>query len=458
MTDLAAAKLVAHVSNSTFDDLSDAAKKALKIFILDSLGVTVSGRNAEWTAEVLRAAQSWGAGAEARALGQGVQLSAPAAAFVNAYQAHSQEYDCVHEGAVVHPMATAHSAALAVAERCGGVSGKDFMTAIALGVDASTSIGMAATSGLKFFRPAVAGVFGATVAAGRLEGLTADQMHNALGLAFTQCGGTMQAHREGKPTLALNVAFAARAAVQAVDLAKSGFPGPSAFLTGDFGYFNMMEDSFEIAPAFDDLGKVWRITEVSHKPFSAGRATHVGIDVVLRLREKLGFTADQVEKITLLAPELICLLVGRPASAEMTANYARLCFQFTGALAAAKGEIPLDGYQAENITSPELQALAARIEVIQDDNPDPNALNPQTVILTLKDGRREEVAVADTFGAPNNPLSDDQNTAKFKNCCSFGAMPISQDKQLEVIKMLEDLENVTDISDLASLLAGVSTA
>ena len=94
----------------------------------------------------------------------------------------------------------------------------------------------------------------------------------------------------------------------------------------------------------------------------------------------------------------------------------------------------------------------------QDDNPDPNALNPQTVILTLKDGRREEVAVADTFGAPNNPLSDDQNTAKFKNCCSFGAMPISQDKQLEVIKMLEDLENVTDISDLASLLAGVSTA
>jgi 2-methylcitrate dehydratase PrpD len=246
--------------------------------------------------------------------------------------------------------------------------------------------------------------------------------------------------------------------VQAVDLAKSGFPGPSAFLTGDFGYFNMMEDSFEIAPAFDDFGKVWRITEVSHKPFSAGRATHVGIDVVLRLREKLGFTADQVEKITLLAPELICLLVGRPASAEMTANYARLCFQFTGALAAAKGEIPLDGYQAENITSPELQALAARIEVIQDDNPDPNALNPQTVILTLKDGRREEVAVADTFGAPNNPLSDDQNTAKFKNCCSFGAMPISQDKQLEVIKMLEDLENVTDISDLASLLAGVSTA
>ena len=458
MTDLAAARLVEHASQTSFDHLSGAAKQALKTFILDSLGVTVAGRNAEWTREVLSAAQDWGAGKDALVLGQGLRLAAPAAAFVNAYQAHSQEYDCVQEGAVVHPMATAHSAALAVAERRGGVTGQEFMTAVALGVDVSTTIGMAATSGLKFFRPAVAGVFGATVAAARIEGLSASQMHDALGLAFTQCGGTMQAHREGKPTLALNVAFAARAAVQAVDLAKRGFPGPADFLTGSFGYFNMMEDSFEIGPAFDELGSVWRITEVSHKPFSAGRATHVGIDVVLRLRQKLGFTADQIDKITLLAPPLICLLVGRPTSADMTANYARLCFQFAGALAAVKGDIPLDGYQPDNIADPELQALARKIEVVQDDNPDPNALNPQTVILTLKDGRREEMVVADTFGAPNNPLTATENITKFEKCCSFGAAPIAAAQQAEVVKMVDDLENIADISAITACLSGGGVA
>ena len=92
-------------------------------------------------------------------------------------------------------------------------------------------------------------------------GLDREQTANALGLAFAQCSGTMQAHREGKPTLALNIAFAARAAVQAVDLARLGFPGPAAFMTGPFGYLRMMEDDFDLT-AFEALGKIARITEV----------------------------------------------------------------------------------------------------------------------------------------------------------------------------------------------------
>ena len=411
----------------------------------------LAGRASDWADEVPAAALGWGAADDAHALGHGAPLPAPAAAFVNAYNAHNQEFDCVHEPAVVHPMATVHSAALAVAERRGGVDGKSFMTAVSLGVDVATTIGCAATTGLKFFRPAAAGVFGATAAASRLLGLDRAQTANALGLAFAQCSGTMQAHREGKPTLALNIALAARAAVQAVDLARLGFPGPAAFMTGPFGYLRMMEDGFDLA-AFAALGKVARITEVSHKPFPSGRATHGGVDGILQLRNNLKFAAEDVEKIELHAPPLIQQLVGRPLGAAMTANYARLCFQYVGALAAGEGEVPLDGYTPDATRLPARQALAAKVAVIDDGNPDPNALAPQRVAITLRDGRRGEVTVSETFGAPANALSAAENVAKFRRCCAHGAAPLENGQVDAVVAMVADLEAVTDIRDLVGLM------
>ena len=449
MNDAVAARLIDHVMRREAGELDAAARRAIKVFVLDTLGVTLAGRAAEWADEVHRAALGWGAADDAHALGHGTPLPAPAAAFVNAYNAHNQEFDCVHEPAVVHPMATVHSAALAVAERRGGVDGRSFMTAISLGVDVATTIGCAATTGLKFFRPAAAGVFGATAAAALLLGLDREQTANALGLAFAQCSGTMQAHREGKPTLALNIALAARAAVQAVDLARLGFPGPAAFMTGPFGYLRMMEDGFDLI-AFEALGKIARITEVSHKPFPSGRATHGGVDGILQLRNKMKFLPEDIEKIELFAPPLIQKLVGRPLGAEMTANYARLCFQYVGALAAGEGEVPLDGYSAAATRQPARQALAAKVAVIDDGNPDPNALAPQRVVITLRDGQQGEVTVADTFGAPANALSDEENVAKFRRCCAHGSAPVAPAQVDAVVAMVADLEAVTDMRHLVA--------
>jgi len=96
--------------------------------------------------------------------GRGLRLSAPAAAFMNAWQMHNQEYDCLHEGAVVHAMATVLPAALAAAEQRGGVSGAELIAAIAVGTDIAAGLGLASRAGFCFFRPGTAGGFGATAA------------------------------------------------------------------------------------------------------------------------------------------------------------------------------------------------------------------------------------------------------------------------------------------------------
>ena len=60
----------------------------------------------------------------------------------------------------------------------------------------------------------------------------------------------------------------------ACDLAAEGIVGPREIIEGEFGYLNLIEDGYDFADLLTNLGKNWQITEVAHKPFPSGRATH----------------------------------------------------------------------------------------------------------------------------------------------------------------------------------------
>ncbi|MFO1352340.1 MAG: MmgE/PrpD family protein [Gammaproteobacteria bacterium] len=448
----AVARLAQHVVTTRFEDLPPAAIAAAKVFFLDTLGVCVAGTSASYAAEVRAAAYGWGMGNDATVLGLGERLPAANAAFVNAYHTHCQEYDSVHEPAVVHALATIQSAVLAHAEKRGGILGKDLLLALALGVDVAASIGMAAKTGLKFFRPATAGIFGVAAAVGKLARLDVAGLMDAFGLAYSQAAGTMQAHVEGKPTLALQIAFAAAAGMRAVDLAKAGFPGPHDVLEGPFGFYRLFEGAADIEPVWAELGKVWRITQVSHKPFPAGRATHGGIDGIMTLKAEHGVRAENIAKLTLRAPPLIHQLVGRPLKADMKANYARLCFQYVGAVALSGDSVEVADFRPERLQDPALLSLANRIEVVIDGNPDPNALKPQTVVAKLSDGREITVDVPETIGSPAKPLSREQHLAKFRRCLGHNAKRLAPNTAERLISLTDRLDQLFNSEDIIQAL------
>ena len=443
-------RLVQHVISTRFEDLSAAAVAAVKTFCLDTIGVSVAGTAAPYAAEVRAAVGDWGSGEEATVLGVGNRLPAGAAAMVNAFHAHNQEFDCVHEGAVVHPLTTIQSAALAAGERAGGVSGRELILALALGVDVAASIGMAAKTGLRFFRPATAGVFGATAAVGKLADLDEVRLKNALGLAYAQNAGTMQSHVEGGPALALQMGFAAGAAVRAVDLAAAGLPGPHDVLEGPFGYFRLYEGEWDVEPVWDELGTVWRIAQVSHKPFPTGRATHGGLDGILQLRASHDLDAD-VARLVLAAPPLIHQLVGRPVKPDMDVTYARLCFQYVGALALLRGGVDVADFGPDGLSDPRVHAVARRIELVADGNPDPNALAPQAVTAHLGSGRTLRVEVPHTLGSPARPLSRDQHLAKFRRCWSRAPQPLAGNAAERLVHLVDGLEELDDCNRIAAL-------
>src|SRR6516225_7135377 len=346
MKDPVVDKILAHVERVGAHGITADVRAAAERLIADTLAVSVAGLIAPWRGEVFDMLLDLGGGAEATVFGSGERLPLVHAAMLNAYQIHCQEFDCLHEKAVVHPMATALPTLLGWAEREGGVTGAQLIRSIDVAVDIAVTLGLCSRAPMRFFRPANAGGFGATVGLAMLAGLNADQLRDAIGIYYGQCAGTMQAHEEGSPQLTMQMGFAARSAVTAVELARRGMPGPHAPISGQFGYFALFDGRADPAP-FDALGRSWRVLEVSQKPFTSGRATHGGIDGLQRLMAEEGVSAERIVACRFHVPPLTARLVGRPISNTMTPGYARLCLQYVGAVCLRRGTVGLNDFTAE---------------------------------------------------------------------------------------------------------------
>ena len=236
----------------------------------------------------------------------------------------------------------------------------------------------------------------------------------------------MQAHLEGKPALPVQVAAAARNALVAVDLARGGMSGVRDPLTGPFGYFPLMEVREELDAAIALLAQGHRITEVSWKPFPTGRAGHGGIVAVQNLMAR-GLRAEALDALEYHAPPLIHRLVGRPAKQGMEPGYARLCLQYLAASVLVRGAIGLGDFTRAALDDPAVLAVAARIRVVADDNPDAAAFVPARAIARLTDSTQMAEDVAAQFGAPAWPLSPEQHAAKARDCLRFAGLEIHAD-------------------------------
>ncbi len=426
-----------------------------KIFILDTFGVGIAGSTAYGADALAAASQRWGTGAEATLWGRRERTLATTAALLNGFQGHCQEFDCVHEGAVLHPMTATLPAAIAYAEREGGVSGRELLTAVAMGIDVAAGLGVASRSPMRFFRPATAGGFGATAAVGRLMQLSEDQLAGAFGVQYAQTSGTLQPHVEGSTALPLQVGINSRAALQSADLTQAGMVGPQDVFEGPYGYLRLFEGEWDLDAVLDGLGTRWRVAELSHKPYPAGRATHAGIEGIITLRQQHRFGVDDVEAISIVGPPVTARLCARPDVANPTPNYARLCMAYIAAKVLLHGEIDLAHYRGAELTDPATHRLAQRITMTADASADPNALLPVDVTIRLVDGTALHWHCDAMLASPTRRLTRAQHLAKFRRCCDFAQLPFRDEQRQALIDAVDALEDIADVRSIASLLATI---
>ncbi len=454
-TDSSVVALAKHAVNAQKLSLNKDTTERASMILLDALAVGIAGSNATYADAVHRAAPAWGMGGPCRVLGRGDGFPAQTAAFINGYQIHGQEFDCVHEGAVVHPMAGILATALAeVEQRSGGTdntgtAGRHFIKSICAAVDIAIAVGLSSTQGLWFFRPATASAFGAAAMAAQLRSFTLEQTIQAFGHVYSQMCGTMQAHTEGTAVLPMQIGFNARNAVIAADLVEAGISAPEDVIDGPYGYLQLFEPEGNIAPLIDALADTRRITELSYKPYPTGRATHGGLDAIQALQKQHGFSAREVASVTLSAPPLIPRLVNRPFSSEMAPNTARLSMQYTGAVALLRGTVGLFDFSTDSLHDAEIAELANRITVTDDGTTDPNALQPQQITIALTNGEQVSDTIVEVYGSPVKPMDEAAHLSKIKHCCDFAGLTdettssliengLQLDRRLDIGRWLSD--------------------
>lgn len=413
-------------------------------FLADTLGCALVGSGAS-TNDAIRHAFSL---QEGRYIipGRTGRMSRDAVAVITAHAIHCLEWDAVHEPAVVHAMSVTTGALWTEVQDNAHVSGRDFLASIIVGVDIASRLGVATDSAVRFFRPATAGLLGATAAIARMRQMDKTQTANAMGLAYSQIQGTMQAHAEGTSALAIQVALSARAALNACDMAAAGLTGPHNILSGPFGYFTLVEDGGDIQKLLDGLGERFAIDELSIKPYPSGRASHGALSVLLKTIADGRVNKDNFSGLKAEVPPLIHRLVGRPYQPVMTEAYARLCLPYLVGLALEDGEINPRRFTPEDFGRNTIAAHATKVEVVIDDNPDLNALAPQSVSISLSNGETIHQEVPATLGSPENPVSNEELKQKFLLAASLSNTEPKHARQIfDALTSISTAPNARDV-------------
>jgi len=414
-----APRLAEFAANLRIEGVPERVRTRAAHHILDAVGIAYVSATQDFAHRTLSAIRGLGGVGDVPVIGMPARLPARDAALVNGVLCHGLDFDDTHLDGVVHSSASSFPAAFSAA-MIAGATGEQMLLAYIVGMEVSARIGAVARGAFHdhgFHPTGVAGVFGATLIAGRLFGLTARQMAAAQGIALSMASGSLEFLEDGAWNKRMHPGWAAQAGITAAAMGRAGFVGATSPYAGRFGLYNLYSAGGlarqNLALATAGLGEVWELERTAIKPFPACHFTHACVDAALLLRQQ-GLRPEQVERIEALMPETVIPIVCEPAAnKKRPANTydAQFSIPFLVSAALVRGRLTLAELDA--LGDAEVLALADRVGYAIDPNsPFPRSYSGELVVHT-KDGRvlrhREEV----NRGATDRPLSNDDIVAKF---------------------------------------------
>ena len=273
--------------------------------------------------------------------------------------ANALDFDDTHLATVLHPGPPVAGALLALAER-DAVSGTEFLTAYALGLETACRVANAVSPGHYahgWHITSTCGVFGAAAAVAAALNLAEDQVHAAFGVAATQASGVVE--MLGSGASALNPGFAARNGLAAALLAREGIAAPAEPLKGRRGFFSVFGVNARPERMLERLGEDWELVRVAYKPYPAGVVLHALIDACLALR-----TAAPPQRIALRLHPLAIERGDRPEPRD--GAEARLSAQHCAAVALLYGAAGVEQFTDRVVADAEVRRLRERVTITAD--------------------------------------------------------------------------------------------
>lgn len=442
--------LARYATTLRYEDLPEDVIRIAKRTILDTLGCAFGGYAAGPSKIAMKLASDVDAKHPATVLFASIKTAPDLAVFANGvmirYLDFNDAYVSQMNGAG-HPSDTL--AALLTAAELAQRNGRDLITAMVLAYELYCKIGdVYDYLGHGIDHTTVTGI-GAVLGAGKLLGLSQEQMVHAIGITV---GGNTATRQGRADTLSNWKAYAAadacRKAIFSVQLAQNGMTGPSNVFDGRYGFFKVMSRKPVTAP---QLGEPFGIRQCFTKRFPLGQFSQTIAQAAVEARQFFQ-NPDELVEVNIRASRAAIKIMAdgpdkwRPQTHE-TADHS---IPYSAGLALTYGKIDPDYYEDPYLHDPRLLDLVSRIKCVPSDEADrPELANLCELEVVLKSGTRKTVRVEYHRGHFKNPMTDAEMEEKFR---LMAQKHLPADRVDNLLRMVWSIENEPQVSNVIAAM------
>ena len=405
--------------------------------VLDTLGNALAAARDDFGVAVLDVARALGGPPESSLLGAPGKVAAANAVLANATLAHGLDFDDTREDAIVHTSCVAVTTALAVGEAT-GAGGRAILEAAIAAVEVMCRVGLAVPGALhaRHFHPtAITASFAAAAAAGKLHGVTEEQLVRAFGICGSQASGIIEYLADGSWTKRLHPGWNAHAGVIALQLARAGFTGPATVFEGVHGLYQGFaggHDPVKLDALMESLGRTWEILQLTLKPYPCGSIAQPYMDCAARLREAHGIRPETITAIRCKTSPGPVPRLWEPLAAKHAPSNgysAKFSLPYLIASILVRGRAGLAEFKDDAVQDGNVLRVAKLVSYELDPSINYPSQFVGDVAIELADGRVLHLRQDRPRGGPDAPLTRAELEAKFRGNAAL-ALPEEQGERV----------------------------
>ncbi len=417
-----------------FEDLPDKVVGEVKRYLYDSVGCAYGGYHTR-DVNILRDIYTgMGGKEEATLIGFGDKMPAVNATLVNSLMVRALDFNDIYwKEDPSHP-SDLIPAALSVGELV-GASMREVIVAIVLAYEFEQRLCEFAVPGVRErkWHHATLTQFVSPIVAGKLLGLSVDQMVNAIGINGSH-NHTIGCPTAGKLTMMKNTVdpMAVQSGVFAALMAQKGYSGTEAVFEGKEGFMDVFGPGWNHDKLLGGWGESYKILECSMKAFPTEALTHTHLSATLKVVKGNNIPHDKIESVTVTTIARACDILFdphkyRPESRETADHSLPYCV----AAALVDHEVTTNSFSDEKLKDKRIWSVIDKIkgEASREFEAMFPARQPSKVVVRTTDGKEYSEYLEYPKGDPREPMTMEDLKAKF-NALSDGLLSPARQTEL----------------------------